>query len=182
MTGYQHRNRDCGQVEADWVDATERGLVRPEDGVTAESGCGCTVTVAWWTGVQTRALRMAIRLSVRGFAEYLGVTDATVSNWERSKRPTTPSPAMQSVLDRALKIADVDVRSRFHQLLHPVQAEVDRRPARQGAGARDGGLAVATPQVEVAGIAGAARHSDGAPATGRVNGHPTIASVKEPRR
>jgi DNA-binding XRE family transcriptional regulator len=44
-------------------------------------------TVRRWTGHETRALRMALRLSVRAFAEYLGVAVRTVSKWESGTEP-----------------------------------------------------------------------------------------------
>lgn len=42
-------------------------------------GSDRVATVHQWTGLETRALRLALRLSVRAFAEHLGVAVATVS-------------------------------------------------------------------------------------------------------
>lgn len=88
---------------------------RSDDG--APDACGCGLTVARWGGRETRALREAMRLPVRAFAEYLGVAAATVSAWENKRAPTSPYLSTQDVLDRALKLADVDVHDRFWQLL-----------------------------------------------------------------
>lgn len=46
---------------------------------------GGVANVRWWTGSEARALRLAIRMSVREFAAHLGVNDAAVSNWERHR-------------------------------------------------------------------------------------------------
>jgi hypothetical protein len=54
-----------------------------------------------------------MRLSVRGFAEHLGVAAATVARWEDRRRPSPPRLAMRAVLDDALRLADPDVRTRF---------------------------------------------------------------------
>ncbi len=40
------------------------------------------VTVQRWSGREARLLRDALRMSLRDFAAYLGVSDRTVSNWE----------------------------------------------------------------------------------------------------
>jgi len=87
--------------------------------------CWHGMTVARWTGHETRALREAMRLSVRAFAEYLGVGCRTVSKWEDRRRCVQPRPAMQSVLDRALTLADADARARFQSILR--SSVTDRR-------------------------------------------------------
>lgn len=70
-----------------------------------------------WTGREAQALRGALRLSVRAFAQHLGVAVRTVSNWEKHGSRTTPRIDMQAVLDRALELADPQARQRFQVLL-----------------------------------------------------------------
>ena len=48
--------------------------------------------VRLWTGREARALRAALRLSVRAFAEHLGVAARTVSKWEQLGQATHPAP------------------------------------------------------------------------------------------
>ncbi|WP_434446327.1 helix-turn-helix domain-containing protein [Lentzea sp. E54] len=72
---------------------------------------------AQWTGREARALRRALRLSVRAFAERLGVGVRTVTKWESLGARTTPRPFMQSILDTALSTGDVESRQRFELLL-----------------------------------------------------------------
>lgn len=74
-------------------------------------------SLARWTGHEARALRQALRLSVRAFAERLGVGVRTVTKWESLGASTTPRPFMQSILDTALSTADVEARQRFELLL-----------------------------------------------------------------
>src|SRR6266545_698210 len=106
-------------------------------------GCGCARTVARWGGRETRALREALRMTVRAFAEYLGVTTATVGCWESKQSPKAPRLSTQDVLDQALKLAGADARARFWKLLEqpgdPVPQSCDgatvvdlRRFARRG--------------------------------------------------
>jgi tetratricopeptide (TPR) repeat protein len=56
-------------------------------------------------------------LSVRAFAEDLGVGVRTVTKWEALAADTTPRPVMQAVLDTALSRADADAKLRFELLL-----------------------------------------------------------------
>jgi transcriptional regulator with XRE-family HTH domain len=74
-------------------------------------------TVRLWTGREARSLRGALRLSVRAFAEHLGVAPRTVSKWERLGEATRPHPDTQAILDTALARADADVQIRFQLLL-----------------------------------------------------------------
>jgi transcriptional regulator with XRE-family HTH domain len=70
-----------------------------------------------WTGREARALRGALRLSVRGFGEHLGVAPRTVSKWEHLGEDTRPHPDTQAILDTALGRAGTDVQLRFQLLL-----------------------------------------------------------------
>jgi transcriptional regulator with XRE-family HTH domain len=74
-------------------------------------------SLARWTGHEARALRQALRLSVRAFAERLGVGIRTVTKWESLGASTTPRPFIQSILDTALSTADMEARQRFELLL-----------------------------------------------------------------
>jgi transcriptional regulator with XRE-family HTH domain len=70
-------------------------------------------TVHHWTGLEARALRLALRMSVRAFAEHLGVGVRTVSKWEKLLTGTEPRPDTQAILDTALARADPAVHLRF---------------------------------------------------------------------
>ncbi|MER6717323.1 helix-turn-helix domain-containing protein [Streptomyces halstedii] len=87
-------------------------------------------TVHHWTGLEARALRLALRLSVRAFAEHLGVAVATVSKWESKRAETEPRPDTQAILDTALGRADAPAHLRFEMLLSEMAGTV------QGAGRR----------------------------------------------
>jgi tetratricopeptide (TPR) repeat protein len=74
-------------------------------------------SVGHWTGREAKALRRALRLSVRAFADDLGVAVRTVTKWESFGAETTPRPHMQAVLDTTLARADADAKLRFELLL-----------------------------------------------------------------
>jgi transcriptional regulator with XRE-family HTH domain len=63
-----------------------------------------------WGPAEIRALREAMRLSVRQFADHLGVSDRMVSKWEAG---AIPRPINQAGLDTALARASHDVQARF---------------------------------------------------------------------
>ncbi|MDX6236960.1 MAG: hypothetical protein QOG10_1775 [Kribbellaceae bacterium] len=73
-------------------------------------------TVNTWTGREARALRQALRFSVRAFAEHLGVAIRTVSKWESNGGSRHPQPTMQAALDTVLAHASADERARFEDL------------------------------------------------------------------
>lgn len=70
-------------------------------------------TVHHWTGLEARALRLALRLSVRAFAQHLGVGIRTVSKWEKLLAATEPRQDTQAILDTALARSDAAVHLRF---------------------------------------------------------------------
>ena len=70
-------------------------------------------TVESWTGREAKALRKALRLSVRDFAGRLGVAMRTVNKWEARLADITPRDEMQRALDTALARAPEEVQSRF---------------------------------------------------------------------
>lgn len=74
-------------------------------------------SVARWSGREAKALRRALRLSIRDFAASLGIGARTVTKWEALGTDTTPRPHMQAVLDTTLSKADADAKLRFELLL-----------------------------------------------------------------
>src|SRR5215470_6820918 len=70
-------------------------------------------TVRTWSGREARALREALRLSVRGFAAYLGVNERTVTKWEAGGISVRPRPELQAALDTALEQASGEAVARF---------------------------------------------------------------------
>ncbi|MFI9487376.1 NB-ARC domain-containing protein [Promicromonospora sp. NPDC052451] len=74
-------------------------------------------TIQRWTGRESRALRHALRLSVRTFAQHLGVSDRAVSKWEADDGARAPGPESQAILDTAYERADDGVRERFWESL-----------------------------------------------------------------
>jgi transcriptional regulator with XRE-family HTH domain len=80
-------------------------------------------TVRIWTGREAAALRTAMRLSVRAFAEHLGVAVRTVSKWEKLGAATRPHPDTQAILDTALDLAPEPARIRFQTLIAHAQAQ-----------------------------------------------------------
>jgi transcriptional regulator with XRE-family HTH domain len=81
-------------------------------------------TVHHWTGLEAKALRLALRLSVRAFAQQLGLAVATVSKWESKLAETEPRPDTQAILDTALGRADAAVHLRFETLLSEMTSTV----------------------------------------------------------
>lgn len=79
-----------------------------------------------WTGREARALRHALRLSTRAFADYLGVSARTISKWESLAEQTSPRPDTQAILDTALSKANPEAKARFRGLVHrlPTDDEV----------------------------------------------------------
>jgi transcriptional regulator with XRE-family HTH domain len=69
------------------------------------------VVVAEWRAAEIRALRHAVRMSIREFGEHLGISDRMVSNWEGGYE--IPRPGSQAVLDAALRIAPEQAKARF---------------------------------------------------------------------
>ncbi|MFJ2787501.1 MULTISPECIES: helix-turn-helix domain-containing protein [unclassified Streptomyces] len=71
------------------------------------------VTVQRWSGREARLLRDALRMSLRDFAAYLGVSHRTASNWEGDGASYQPRAESQAVLDAALGRASEDAKARF---------------------------------------------------------------------
>ncbi|MGW6526683.1 helix-turn-helix domain-containing protein [Streptomyces venezuelae] len=77
------------------------------------------IGVQQWTGREASALRAALRMSMRAFAEHLGVALRTVAKWERLGADTVPRPDTQAILDTALTRADPTAQARFDALRPP---------------------------------------------------------------
>lgn len=84
-------------------------------------------TVQRWSGREAKALREALRMSVRAFAAHLGISERTVSKWEAGGQGLIPVPDSQALLDTALARASGDVRERFR----PASAD-PQKPAGDG--------------------------------------------------
>jgi len=92
-----------------------------------------------WSGYESRALRHALRMSVREFADHLGAGARTVSNWEADGRRIQPRPVWQAALDTALRQATDEARARFELLLTaPDPGTVDSPSADDPAAEADG--------------------------------------------
>lgn len=102
------------------------------------------MTVNQWSGRETRLLRHALRLTVRTFAEDLGVCVRTVSKWEAVGAGLTPRPELQAALDTMLRRSTVEDRERFHAVF----GGAARRDGPAGSGGAGAGLAVATTEAE----------------------------------
>ena len=66
-----------------------------------------------WTGRESRQLRQALRLTVRAFAEDLGVSPRTISKWEQAGATLAPRPELQAALDTMLERATPEEQRRF---------------------------------------------------------------------
>ncbi|MBP2321090.1 transcriptional regulator with XRE-family HTH domain [Kibdelosporangium banguiense] len=75
------------------------------------------MSVQEWSGREARALRHALRLSLRAFADRLGIAPRTVSKWEKLGKATVPRPDTQAILDTALNQATEEEHIRFKRLI-----------------------------------------------------------------
>jgi transcriptional regulator with XRE-family HTH domain len=95
-----------------------------------------------WTGVEIKALRQAMRMSVRAVAAHLGVNARTVNKWEARGRDITLRPHTQDMLDAALRLADEEVQARLElstvdKQLSPANLVRFIEPARDHFGLQD---------------------------------------------
>lgn len=89
--------------------------------------------VLTWSSVEVRALRLARRMSIREFADHLGIASRMVSKWEAGPS-VHPRPVNQAALDTSLAQADARARERFAFLLNgPQQTAVRGCPFHGGA-------------------------------------------------
>jgi transcriptional regulator with XRE-family HTH domain len=75
------------------------------------------IVVGRWTGREASALRHALRLTIRDFAEHLGVAERTVAKWEAGGSAMVPVLVMQAALDTVLERASDEAKGRFRILL-----------------------------------------------------------------
>jgi transcriptional regulator with XRE-family HTH domain len=83
-------------------------------------------TMNRWSGRETRLLRHALRLTVRDFAEDLGISPRTVSKWEAGGAQREPRPELQRALDTLLARSSDEETARFADALEPVAPYPDR--------------------------------------------------------
>jgi transcriptional regulator with XRE-family HTH domain len=95
------------------------------------------VSVQCWTGAETKALRQALRLSIRAFAAYLGIDARTVNKWEARHTTITLRPHTQALMDTALARAPDEVKTRFSHTVSSVGREQHGNTARLAVAARD---------------------------------------------
>ncbi len=80
-------------------------------------------TVREWTGQEAHALRLATRVSVRDFAQLLGVATNSVNNWGKRGSAAKLRFETQQILDAYLIRVSKDDRSRFEELLRDEDAK-----------------------------------------------------------
>ena len=79
-------------------------------------------TIRKWTGRESRALREAMRLSQRDFANDLGVSSRSVSKWEAGGVDFVQREESQAILDTKLRQVSDEVRTRFELILSAARA------------------------------------------------------------
>lgn len=67
-----------------------------------------------WTGLESKALRISMRLTVHGFAERLGIHERVISRWEAGGSRCVPRPFSQQCLDTCLDRASDAAKERFY--------------------------------------------------------------------
>ncbi|MGH3770414.1 MAG: helix-turn-helix domain-containing protein, partial [Pseudonocardiaceae bacterium] len=85
-------------------------------------------TVQCWTGAETKALRRAMRLSIRAFAEHLGVCARTVGKWEARGATITLLPDSQALMDTAFSRAPEDAKARFAETVEASAHQLTAAP------------------------------------------------------
>jgi transcriptional regulator with XRE-family HTH domain len=153
-----------------------------------------------WTGRETRLLRHALRLTVRDFAEDLGVAPRTITKWESGGGGHQPRPELQRALDTMHARAPDADRERFAEARRsardlPAELAEGRRALRLGqppepSGEEDGvlrrdfiGTTMAAIAVVHHGIGSGSLGFPGAPRVGgRAVGRGDVAAVREMTR
>ena len=79
-----------------------------------------------WTGRESHALREAMRLSQRDFADQLGVTGRTIWKWEAGGAEIVPRPDSQAILDTKLRQVSDEVRVRFESIIDGDKAKIEK--------------------------------------------------------
>ncbi|WP_256176747.1 helix-turn-helix domain-containing protein [Kitasatospora aureofaciens] len=75
------------------------------------------ISVQRWSGREAALLREAMRMTLRDFADYLGVSDRAVSKWVAGGAALIPRQESQAILDTALERCSDEVRARFAEAL-----------------------------------------------------------------
>lgn len=81
-----------------------------------------------WTGLEAAALRQARRMSIRAYAAHLGISPATVANWDSRGQLARLNTETQQLLDIDLSRASADVQHRFSAALAPAARATDVEP------------------------------------------------------
>lgn len=81
-----------------------------------------------WTGARATALRHAMRLSIEGYADQLGVSVGAINRWA-AKPDTVPYTRDQQILDTVLTKLDDHDRERFWMLVAPPGSPANRSDA-----------------------------------------------------
>lgn len=139
------------------------------------------MTVERWTGHEAWALRRALRMTVVGFAEYLGVGTRTVSKWEARGADIEPMPELQAVLDTALARADRASAERFRLLIQAGTAARAAAGRRRGTAekAAAGPVAPVSPVARSAGPGRSVRASRAAAVSAESSARAARASVRD---
>ena len=95
-----------------------------------DGGRGAPAVVLHWTGRESKALRLAMRLSQRAFGALLGVSLPTVARWELGRAAV--SPYGQKALDAQLRDTADDVIERFEGLLKETDAAITAHGSGKG--------------------------------------------------
>ena len=73
--------------------------------------------VSRWTGLEAALLRLARRMTVKEFADHLGISSRVVAKWSSFGRSIRPRPEYQAILDESLRRCTDAERERFGHLL-----------------------------------------------------------------
>ena len=111
--------------------------------------------VAQWTGKEARALRIALRMPLAGFAHHINAGRSTVCDWETAGERLILTWGMQDALDHALSNAPNECKKRF-ALLCEGKANVSVTNSSQRNGNKDGDDTDRKDALEVIGGAGLA--------------------------
>src|SRR5438270_11779468 len=76
-----------------------------------------------WSGQETKALRLSLRMTIEAFAGHLGVAVRTVAKWEARGAEILPLPTMQEALDTVLQQATPEQQARFNVLRREGQSK-----------------------------------------------------------
>ncbi|MGH8898140.1 MAG: hypothetical protein ACRDZ4_14265, partial [Egibacteraceae bacterium] len=86
---------------------------KPPPPPTPPSAPPLLAAVVQWTGTETRALRIALRMPLNSFAQRITAGRATVTDWEAAGNQLVLSWAMQNTLDELLSQATNECKKRF---------------------------------------------------------------------